>query len=114
MTGKRHSVILSPHLPKCIAVRQVGRVKGDAMITCYLLALTGARRLSQTRLARSVGVHRNTTAKLYANNWTSIRRGTLGRTCTVWQVSAGEVLVRHNERRSGRAVKGRTQYLPAS
>jgi putative transcriptional regulator len=100
MTGKRHSAIVSPHLPKCIAVRQVGGVKGDAMITCQLSTLMGARRLSQRRLAQLVGVHRNTIAKLYADNWTSIRRDTLDRICTVLQVSVGELLVWHNERRS--------------
>ena len=71
------------------------------MITCYLSTLMGARRLSQTRLARLVGVHRNTIAKLYADNWTSIRRDTLDRICTVLEVSVGELLVWHNERRSG-------------
>jgi putative transcriptional regulator len=101
MTGKRHSAILSPQLPKCIAVSEVGRVKGDAMISCQLSTLMGARRLSQTRLAQLAGIHRNTIHKLYANNWTSIRRDTLDRICTVLQVSVGELLVWHDERRSG-------------
>ena len=99
MTGKQHSAIISPHLTKCTAARQVGRVKGHAMISCQLSTLMGARRLSQTRLARLVGVHRNTIRKLYANNWTSIRRDTLDRICTVLQVSVGELLVWHDERR---------------
>jgi putative transcriptional regulator len=98
MTGKRHSAIVSPHLPKCIAASQVARVKGHAMISCQLSTLMGARRLSQTRLAQLVGVHRNTIHKLYANNWTSISRDTLDRICTVLQVSVGELLVWHEER----------------
>jgi putative transcriptional regulator len=101
MTGKRHSAIVSPHLPKCIAARQVARVKGHAMISCQLSTLMGARRLSQKRLAQLAGIHRNTIHKLYANNWTSIRRDTLDRICTVLQVSVGELLVWHDERRSG-------------
>jgi putative transcriptional regulator len=99
MTGGRHSAIVSPQLPKCIAAGQVARVKGHAMISCQLSTLMGARRLSQTRLARLVGVHRNTIHKLYANNWTSIRRDTLDKICTVLQVSVGELLVWHDERR---------------
>jgi putative transcriptional regulator len=101
MTSKRHSAIVSPHLSKCIAGRQVARVKGHAMISCQLSTLMGARRLSQTRLAQLAGIHRNTIHKLYANNWTSIRRDTLDRICTVLQVSVGELLVWHDERRSG-------------
>ena len=99
MTSKRHSAIVSPHLSKCIAGRQVARVKGHAMISCQLSTLMGARRLSQTRLAQLVGVHRNTIHKLYADNWTSISRDTLDRICTVLQVSVGELLVWHEERR---------------
>jgi putative transcriptional regulator len=101
MTGQRRRTMASPHLPKSIAARQVGCVKGEAMITCQLSTLMGARRLSQTRLARLVGVHRNTIHKLYANNWTTIRRDTLDRICTALQVSVGELLVWHDERRSG-------------
>src|SRR5919106_1861490 len=99
MTGKRYRAMVSPHPLQCIAARQVGYVKGRAMISCQLSTLMGARRLSQTRLARLVGVHRNTIHKLYANNWTSIRRDTLDRICTVLQVSVGELLVWHDERR---------------
>jgi putative transcriptional regulator len=101
MTGKRHSAIVSPQLPKCVATRQVDVWKGHAMISCQLSTLMGARRLSQTRLAQLAGIHRNTIHKLYANNWTSIRRDTLDRICTVLQVSVGELLVWHDERRSG-------------
>lgn len=101
MTGKPHRATVSPHLPTRIAGMQNGRVKGQAMISCQLSTLMGARRLSQARLARLVGVHRNTIHKLYANNWTSIRRDTLDRICTVLQVSVGELLLWHDERRPG-------------
>jgi putative transcriptional regulator len=101
MTGKRHRAIVSPHLPKDTAARRVGREKGHAMISCQLSTFMGARRLSQTRLAQLAGVHRNTIRKLYANNWTSIRRDTLDRICTVLQVPVGELLVWHDERRPG-------------
>jgi putative transcriptional regulator len=73
-------------------------MKGEAMITCQLSTYMGARRLSQTRLAQLVGVHRNTIHKLYVNNWTSVRRDTLDRICAVLQVSVGELLVWHEER----------------
>jgi putative transcriptional regulator len=99
MTAKQRRALVSQHLPTSITARQVGRVKGNAMITCQLSTFMGARRLSQTRLARLVGVHRNTIHKLYANNWTSINRDTLDRICTVLQVSVGELLVWHDERR---------------
>jgi DNA-binding Xre family transcriptional regulator len=52
-------------------------------------------------MAQLVGVHRNTIHKLYANNWTSIRRDTLDRICAVLQVSVGDLLVWHNEQRPG-------------
>jgi putative transcriptional regulator len=70
------------------------------MISCQLSTYMGARRLSQTKLAQLVGVHRNTIHRLYANNWTSIRRDTLDRICTVLQVSVEELLVWHEEGRS--------------
>jgi DNA-binding Xre family transcriptional regulator len=58
-----------------------------------------ARRLSQIRMAQLVGVHRNTIHKLYADDWTSIRRGTLDRICTVLQVTVAELLVWYDEQR---------------
>jgi putative transcriptional regulator len=70
------------------------------MIQCRLSTLMGARRLSQTELARLVGVHRNTIHKLYNNNWSSIRRETLNRICTVLQVPVGELLVWDDEQRT--------------
>jgi putative transcriptional regulator len=93
--------MVSQLLTKRIAVRPVGRVKGDAMITCQLSTFMGARRLSQSVLARLAGVDRNTIHKLYADNWTSIRRDTLDRICTVLQISVGDLLVWHDERRPG-------------
>jgi DNA-binding Xre family transcriptional regulator len=59
-----------------------------------------ARRLSQIRMAQLVGVHRNTIHKLYADDWTSIRRDTLDRICTVLQVTVAELLVWYDEQRS--------------
>jgi putative transcriptional regulator len=76
-------------------------VKGHAMISCQLSTLMGARRLSQSKLAQLAGINRNTIHKLYANNWTSIRRDTLDQLCTVLQVSVAELLVWHDERRPG-------------
>jgi DNA-binding Xre family transcriptional regulator len=52
-------------------------------------------------MAQLVGVHRNTIRKLYANDWTSIRRDTLDRICAVLQVSVGDLLVWHNEQKPG-------------
>jgi DNA-binding Xre family transcriptional regulator len=52
-------------------------------------------------LAQLAGINRNTIHKLYANNWTSIRRDTLDQLCAVLQVSVGELLVWHDERRPG-------------
>jgi putative transcriptional regulator len=101
MLSKPARLIASPHLPNRIATGQIGHMKGHAMISCQLSTLMGARRLSQTRMAQLVGVHRNTIHKLYANNWTSIRRDTLDRICAVLQVSVGDLLVWHNEQRPG-------------
>jgi putative transcriptional regulator len=91
------------HLPTPAAAHgEAGwHVRGYAMISCQLSTIMEARRLSQTRLAQLAGVHRNAIHKLYANNWTSIRRETLDRICTVLQVSVGELLVWHDEQRLG-------------
>jgi putative transcriptional regulator len=99
MLDKSDRPIASPHLPDRIATGQFGHMKGYGMISCQLSTLMGARRLSQTRMAQLVGVHRNTIRKLYANNWTSVRRDTLDRICAVLQVSVGDLLVWHNEQR---------------
>jgi putative transcriptional regulator len=101
MSSKSDRPIVSPHLPNRIATSQIGHIKGHAMISCQLSTLMGARRLSQTRMAQLVGVHRNTIHKLYVNNWTSVRRDTLDRICAVLQVSVGDLLVWHNEQRPG-------------
>jgi putative transcriptional regulator len=101
MLRKSDRAIASPHLPNRIARSQSGHMKGHAMISCQLSTLMGARRLSQTRMAQLVGVHRNTIRKLYANDWTSIRRDTLDRICAVLQVSVGDLLVWHNEQKPG-------------
>jgi DNA-binding Xre family transcriptional regulator len=69
------------------------------MITCHLATLLRERRLSQTRFAQLVGIHRNTLRKLYANTWTAIRRDTLDRICSVLHVSVDELLVWRDERR---------------
>jgi DNA-binding Xre family transcriptional regulator len=70
------------------------------MISCQLSTLMRARRLSQIRMAQLVGVHRNTIHKLYADDWTSIRRDTLDRICTVLQVTVAELLVWYDEQKS--------------
>ena len=70
------------------------------MIVCHLSTLLGARRMTQSRLAALTGVHRDTIRKLYYNSWTSIRRETLDRLCTVLQVSVGELLEWREEQRS--------------
>jgi DNA-binding Xre family transcriptional regulator len=56
--------------------------------------------MTQSRLAALTGVHRDTIRKLYYNGWTSIRRETLDRLCTVLQVSVSELLEWREEQRS--------------
>jgi putative transcriptional regulator len=62
------------------------------MIVCHLSTLMGARRMTQSRLAVLTGIHRDTIRKLYYNGWTSMKRETLDRLCTVLQVQVGELL----------------------
>ncbi len=71
------------------------------MISCQLSTLLGARRISQARLARLAGIHRNTILKLYHDNWTGIRRDTLDRLCRTLQVPVGELLVWRREDGNG-------------
>jgi putative transcriptional regulator len=70
------------------------------MIVCHLSTLMGARRMTQARLARLTGIHRDIIRKLYYDGWTSIRRETLDRLCTALQVSVGELLEWREDRRS--------------
>jgi putative transcriptional regulator len=70
------------------------------MLVCHLSTLMGARRMTQSQLAKLTGVHRDTIRKLYYNRWTSIRRETLDRLCTVLQVPVGELLEWREEQRS--------------
>ncbi len=63
------------------------------MIVCQLSTLMGARRVNQSQLAARTGIHRDTIRKLYYDGWTSIRRDTLDRLCTVLGTSVGEFFV---------------------
>jgi putative transcriptional regulator len=63
------------------------------MIVCQLSTLMGTRRMTQSRLAALTGLHRDTIRKLYHNGWTSIRRDTLDRLCTVLEVQVSELLI---------------------
>jgi putative transcriptional regulator len=67
------------------------------MISCQLSTLLGARRISQVRLARLTGIHRNTIRKLYHDSWIAIRRDALHQLCRTLQVPVGELLVWHEE-----------------
>lgn len=67
------------------------------MISCQLSTVLGARRLSQARLARVTGIHRDIIRRLYYDEWTMIRRGVLDRLCQVLQVPVDELLVWHEE-----------------
>jgi putative transcriptional regulator len=69
------------------------------MIVCHLSTLMGARRMTQSRLAALTGIHRDTIRKLYYNGWTSMKRETLERLCTVLQVQVGELLEWRDEQR---------------
>jgi putative transcriptional regulator len=69
------------------------------MIVCHLSTLMGARRMTQSRLAALTGIHRDTIRKLYYNSWTSMKRETLERLCTVLQVQVGELLEWRDEQR---------------
>jgi putative transcriptional regulator len=63
------------------------------MVVCQLSTLMGARRMTQSRLATLTGIHRDIIRKLYYNDWTSIRRDTLDRLCTILEVQVSELLV---------------------
>ncbi|MGH8056772.1 MAG: helix-turn-helix domain-containing protein [Candidatus Entotheonellia bacterium] len=67
------------------------------MISCQLSTVLGARRLSQARLARVTGIHRDIIRRLYYDEWTMIRRGVLDRLCQALQVPVDELLVWHEE-----------------
>lgn len=70
------------------------------MMVCHLSTLMGARRMTQSRLAKLTGIHRDTIRKLYYNDWTSIRRETLDRLCAVLSVPVGELLEWREEPRA--------------
>jgi putative transcriptional regulator len=88
-------------LPRWYGLRHGHRdhAKEQQMIVCQLSTLMGARRMTQSRLAALTGIHRDTIRKLYYNGWTSIRRDTLDRLCTVLGVQVGELLVWRPEER---------------
>jgi len=67
------------------------------MISCRLSTVLGARRLSQARLARVTGIHRDIIRRLYYDEWTMIRRVVLDRLCQALQVPVDELLVWHEE-----------------
>lgn len=67
------------------------------MISCQLSTVLGARRLSQSRLARATGIHRDTIRRLYYDEWTIIQRGVLDRLCQALQIHVHELLVWRGE-----------------